>query len=425
MSKCHIVVNHMSLLTYCTTCRVLVHVLVSNFYIPEADGRQFYQNSRTDSSISVDQSENSWIERMIPVEDSSSRVPFYQDSPEFFKDCYSERGLVGRCNDVCCRGTSLDFVGTSTRASIPSMDRSVINLTNNQDSARMHKDAVSYSKEKDYYGFVDMTLDRPEAGERLVGSSSKLADALSSAETVLSDQMFEGNQSKDLRGVKSRDQLCEAVSGDKRSRENLFEANNTSDARNVNSRSKIAEILSSDKPVIQGQTMEANTNTKAAERNGFNGKLSDCLEKTSAFVPIENNHRNSVEFASKGSIGEDFSVKRDFDITVGNQKGGEEENAHGLPTRKEGSSDGPKRKLCSRVPDYKLKSLLQTGADDLGKTDTFKGKVLVKKEPLFEGSELESDGSVIMSEEVLVRQNSEKQEGSPQGNKSKCIHSGI
>ena len=298
------------------------------------------RNHQGESRITADESENSCIDMTRPVENNVARVPHIGSSPVFFRDCYSERGLVGRCNDICCRGTSLDFVGSSTRPAIPSLDRTAINLTNKQDKPRRQNEAMSYSQEKNYYEVVDMTVDKKEIDIRGVSAGSKIPEALSCDGPVLREGIFDINDSKITMG-----------------------------------------------------------------RSSYQGDPVYSPEESSAFVPVQNNSPGtSLEFITASRIAEDLSrkqpLKRDHDLALTNKQESEERCMREAFAMEQGFNDGSKRKLCTRVP-YRQRSNFQAGRD-LPKANEDDNRALVKTEPPSEDCKIESDGSVKLTNDVVL-----------------------
>lgn len=310
-----------------------------------ADNRRLIHDSSSRSAAHMindmmDQSDDSVVSISKQVENSVTQLlSKFDESQEMASDCYSERGLIGRCNDVCCRGSYLDLVGPSIRPAIPTLDRSVGNWAiNKPDEAGTQNDDLSYLREQTYCNVVDLTSNKTE------GTTSD---------------------------INTRHNLAEALSDDRENTHALFE-----------------QIDYKRTPV----------------ENGFQSDPGHSQEMLNCFAPRSGVPKSPIENVLVSPSTEDLSKQQSGtnqnDFTMGNKLDMENRCLRTTVASEIEFENRGKRKLCSRVPECKLRHLLQEGCKDVTKLIGDTGKVLVKSEPFCEENEPKIESSLKTQDET-------------------------
>ena len=297
----------------------------------------------------MDQSEDCVVDLREPVENSVSQfLSKFDESPELIRDCYSERGLIGKCNDICCRGTYLDLVGPSIRPAIPTLDGNGNGngsnwSTNSPEEPRAVNTELPYfgeQREESYYKGVDLTVDKSE---------------------------------------------CNGNIHDERVRQNLAET--------FSDRPKMLELS------------DQTDNKRTLIENTFRTSPNQSQEMVKSFAPRTSDPKSPNESVTASLHGNDFSKQ----LSVANQQGFTMGSKPDLKNRRLRTSvtsevefeDKGKRKLCSRVPECKLRHLLQGGySNDVEKLINNEGNVSVKTEPCFNENEAKMESSLNPQEKT-------------------------
>lgn len=287
----------------------------------------------------MDQSDDSTFDYTRQDSNSMTRLlSKLNESREIMQECYGDRSLVGRCNDICCRGSYLDLVGPFIRPAIPTIDKSSF-PTNKDDDSMTESDSQSYGREQNYYDVVDLTVDKTERAIRDVNTLENVVVTSPSDESISMPPDFPQRclqnsvEVNDVQGKKS----------DLVYKQDML--NNCSPVNKLNSINDHVEISPADKHTEMID--KAHSNSVTSEQNSAFGTKPE-LENRSFHAAL----CTQIEFENIG-----------------------------------------KRKLCSRVPECKLRSLLEADSNNMPSfIDKF--QISVKQESYVE-NELEIPRSTV------------------------------
>ena len=359
------------------------------------------------ASETMDQSDDSVFDtnRMQRNNSVATLLSKLDESGELVRNCYEDNNdAAGRCNDVCCRGSYLDLVGPFIRPAIPSLDKSASFSTNKDEDCFAESDTKSYVRENTYFDVVDLTVDK-NTGRHVGARQTALLSSVQGKDTFQAspnvNSTFEASAN-----VKGMFQASPNVNS-------MFQISPKGNNISQTSPNGEDELHLSQMPSDGKQTFPSSTNGKSSFqmpqdeknimsqtsfqqpciqmpilRNDIQNAKNDFVysgERLIDFGPMNkltnnytetvvSSHHTEVTSMSQSVILESQSVLR-------NQLCCETSSVQAAMSHSLSLENGFKRKICSRVPECKLRTLLEADSNNMPSFIDEKLNVSVKQEP--------------------------------------------
>ena len=345
------------------------------------------KSAKDSSSDSMDQSDDSifdsnGIHRNNSVTTLLSKL---EESRELVRECYEDKDAVGQCNDVCCRGSYLDLVGPFIRPAIPSLDKSASFSTNKDDDSIPDVDTKSSVRENSLNKVVDLTVNKNTVRNGgIIQNSFQISPKQNNSVITSSNvnSVFQ-NSPKENHMVK-----IPPNGGDKSCLPQM-PLNGQGPFLTSTNGQRLLTIPPNEKNMIQLPRFQQPPVQMPIMGNGIQSTNNDFVyngERLMDLVSINklNNHtetivsNNQTEIMSKPVNGIDGSQS----VLRSQLNCGPVSLQLQAAMANNVSSDSVlKRKLCSRVPECKLRTLLEADSDNMPSFIGEKVNVSVKQEP--------------------------------------------
>ena len=345
------------------------------------------RSAQDSSSDTMDQSDDSMYDSNGIHRDNSVTMLLskLEESRELVKDCYEDKDAVEQCNDVCCRGSYLDLVGPFIRPAIPSLDKSVSMSTNKDEDSLAEGDTKSCTREYNFNSVVDLTVNknmgRNGSVRQTAFQSSPKQNNTITASSPNVNGMFQTSP-------KETHNLQIFPNGENQSHLSQMPLNGQESFLTPTNGKRLLQIPQDENNKMSLTGFQQPSVQMPILRNNIQSTNNDFVYNGERLVDLgvlnklNNNHTETIvpshhtEVLSKSMNGNNESQS-----VLRNQLSCETNSLRAAMSNNVSLENGFKRKLCSRVPECKLRTLLEADSNNMPSFIGEKTNVSVKQEP--------------------------------------------